>query len=127
MKTGRARPVREIVFRGDAHLVQRLDVNALRRLLVAIGHAGEVIEDHELVRLRVALRVEAQLFQLMLARRDALVVEQHEGADQLRRHVVDEDLELHRIAGVLGARPVGRAGDGKHERKRGEKPRGAQR
>ena len=84
----------------------------------------EVIERDEFVGLSAALWIESDLLQLVLARCDALVLELHEGADELRRHLVDEDLELQ---GFLGARRAGHAADGRQKPKRGEKPRGAER
>lgn len=86
-----------------APLVRGSDVKALGCFVDAIGHAGQPIQPDQTVTVCSALhRLQADLCQFVRGCCEATVRQLREGADQLRRDVIDEHLEIKVAAFRLG-------------------------
>ncbi|OWK20909.1 hypothetical protein AJ88_24240 [Mesorhizobium amorphae CCBAU 01583] len=88
---------------GGAAFVACRDVKALGRFIDAKSNVRQLVEPDQAVSTNRAIHgLKADLLQLVRSCRQAAARELREGADQLRRDVVDEHLEIKIAAFCLG-------------------------
>ena len=70
------------------------NANGLARLVVGVFEARDIVEHDDIFGEAPLADVEADVFELVAGRADALAVEQHETADHIGRRAIDDDFEL---------------------------------